>query len=145
MVALVSVKKRGVYIFYTFGEPQPTTSLWPVSQKRDIRSDSEHNLDVLEITADYGKTRFKESGMAMGSTSIYRFSTGESDPLSAIAEYDWEWEYGRGDWQTKTHTYIKITSDAAYFDLHAVSVAWEGDNQVFRKQWENKLCETTFS
>jgi putative CocE/NonD family hydrolase len=126
------------------GEPEPTTSLRPVSQKREIRFDSQRNLDVLEITADNGKTRFEETGMEMGSKSLYRFSIGETDPLSAIAEYDWEWEYGRGDWQTKTHTYTKITSDAAYFYLHAVSVAWEGGNQVFHRQWQQKFKRDHF-
>jgi hypothetical protein len=126
------------------GEPEPTTSLRPVSQKRDIRFDSEQDLNVLEITADNGKTRFEETGMEMGSTSLYRFSISESDPLSAIAEYDWEWEYGRGEWQTKTQTYTKITSDATYFYLHAVSVAWEGDNQIFHKQWDRKFKRDHF-
>ncbi len=126
------------------GEPEPTTSLRPVSQKRDISFDEEQNLNVLEIAADNGKTRFEETGMEMGSTSTYRFSIDESDPLSAIAEYDWEWEYGRGDWQTKTHTYTKITSDADYFYLHATSVAWEGGSQIFHKQWDQKYKRDHF-
>jgi hypothetical protein len=126
------------------GEPEPTTSLRPVSQSRDISFDSEQNLNVLEIVADNGKTRFEETGMEMGSTSRYRFSIGESDPLSATAEYEWEWEYGRGDWQTKTHTYTKITSDATNFYLHAVSDAWESGNQIFHKQWDQKFKRDHF-
>jgi hypothetical protein len=126
------------------GEPEPTTSLRPVSQKRDIRFDSEQDQNVLEITADNGKTRFEETGMEMGSKSLYRFSIGESDPLSAIAEYEWEWEYGRGDWQTKTRTYTKVTSDATHFYLHAVSVAWEGGKQIFHKQWDQKFKRDHF-
>ncbi len=82
--------------------------------------------------------------MEMGSTSLYRFSIDESDPLSAIAEYDWEWEYGRGDWQTKTRTYTKVTSDAEYFYLHALSVAWESGNQIFHKQWNKKFKRDHF-
>ncbi|MCP4877842.1 MAG: CocE/NonD family hydrolase [Gammaproteobacteria bacterium] len=121
------------------GEPEPTTVLRPVSQKREIKYDVEQNLSLLEIDADNGKTRFEETGIEMGSKSTYRFGIGESDPLSAIAEYDWEWEYGREDWQTRTHTFTRVTCDQSYFYLHAVSTAWEGDQQVFRKQWDRKF------
>jgi hypothetical protein len=126
------------------GEPESTTVLRTVSQNRKIRYNAEKNLNVLEIAADNGKTRFEETGMEMGSKSIYRFSIGESDPLSAIAEYDWEWEYGRGDWQTKTHTYTRITCDGTHFFLHAVSTAWECDQRVFRKQWDRKFKRDYF-
>jgi len=126
------------------GEPEFTTVLRPVSQNREIRHDAERNLNVLEIVADNGKTRFEETGMEMGSKSLYRFSIGESDPLSAIAEYDWEWEYGRGDWQTRTHTYTRITCDRTQFYLHAVSIAWECDQRIFRKQWDRKFKRDCF-
>ena len=126
------------------GEPEFTTVLRPVSQNREIRHDAERNLHLLEIVADNGKTRFEETGMEMGSKSLYRFSIDESDPLSAIAEYDWEWEYGRGDWQTRTHTYTRITCDRAHFYLHAESTAWESEQRIFRKQWNRKFKRDYF-
>ncbi len=43
----------------------------------------------------------------------------EFGSLSAVAVY--EWEFGRGDWQTKTYTYTKVTSDAEHFYFHAIS------------------------
>ncbi|MDH3856676.1 MAG: CocE/NonD family hydrolase [Gammaproteobacteria bacterium] len=126
------------------GEPEVTTVLRAVSQHRKIRYNDEQNLNVLEIVADNGKTRFEETGMEMGSKSLYRFSIAESDPLSAIAEYDWEWEYGRGDWQTRTHSYTRITCDLAHFYLHAISTAWECDQRIFRKQWDHKFKRDYF-
>ena len=125
-------------------EPELTTVLRPVKQKREVRYDAEQNLHRLEVTADNGMTRFEETGMEMGSRSLSRFSIGESDPLSAIAEYDWEWEYGRGDWRTRTHCFTRITCDHQYFYLHAVSSAWEGDRQVFNKQWDQKFDRDHF-
>jgi len=126
------------------GEPEVTTVLRPVSQNREIRHDAEQNLNLLEIVADNGKTRFEETGMEMGSKSLYRFSIDESDPLSAIAEYDWEWEYGRADWQTRTHTYTRITCDRTHFYLNAVSTAWESGQRIFRKQWDRKFKRDYF-
>jgi putative CocE/NonD family hydrolase len=126
------------------GEADPVTSLRAVDQQRSIRFDDEAGLSVLEISADNGKTRFEGSGMEMGSKSLYRFSINEADPLSAMAEYEWEWEYARGDWRTRTFTYTKITCDADYFYLHALATAWEGDDQVFHKQWEQKFARDHF-
>ena len=126
------------------GEADATTRLRPVKQSRTVSFDSQTNLSTTTIKADNGKTRFEESGMKMGSTSSYRFSIAESDPLSAKAEYDWQWEYERGDWQTKTHTYTKLTSDAEYFYLQATSEAWEGDEQIFRKEWDRKFKRDHF-
>ena len=101
-------------------------------------------MNVIEVKADNGKMKIKESGMEMGSKSLYRFSIGESDPLSAIAEYEWEWEYGRGTWQTKTHTYTRITSDLNHFYLYAVLIAWENNKQVFKKVWDEKFKRDHF-
>jgi putative CocE/NonD family hydrolase len=126
------------------GEPELTTVLRSVDQKREISYDAEQDLHRLEITADNGMTRFEETGMEMGSRSLSRFSIGDSDPLSAIAEYDWEWEYGRGDWRTRTHSFTRITCDQQNFYLHAVLTAWEGDRQIFNKQWDQKFKRDHF-
>ena len=120
------------------------TALRPVHQQRGIRFDAERQLSVLEISADNGKTRFERSGMEMGSRSLYRFSINDTDPLSAIAEYEWEWEFGRGEWQTRTRTYTRVSSDESYFYLHAVAIAWEGDDEVFHKQWDRKFLRDRF-
>ncbi len=121
------------------GDAEPMTTLRPVAQSRRIFIDETTRLNVLEIKADNGKSRFERTGMEMGSTTLSRFSIGESDPLSAMAEYQWEWEFGRGAWQVKTHTYTRITSDASFFYLHALATAWEGGEQVFNKQWDQKF------
>ncbi len=121
------------------GDAEPMTMLRPVAQSRRIFIDETTRLNVLEIKADNGKSRFERTGMEMGSTTLCRFAIGESDPLSAMAEYQWEWEFGRGEWQVKTHTYTRITADASFFYLYALATAWEGGEQVFNKQWDQKF------
>ena len=81
----------------------------------------------------------------MGSESLYRFTNNGSDPLSPMAEYEWHWEYGRGDWQTRTYTYTRVISDTEYFYLHAISTAWEGDVQIFRRQLDKNSYATIFN
>jgi hypothetical protein len=126
------------------GEPVANTTLREVEQKRVSYKDPDSGLNVLEIIADNGKKRFDDSSMEMGSTSLSRFSIDDTDPLSAKAEYEWIWEYSREDWQTKTKTNTVITSDLIYFYLKAESIAWEGDVEVFRKQWDQKYLRDHF-
>jgi hypothetical protein len=125
-------------------EEDPTITIREFNQNRQSSFDEKRNVNVMEIKADNGKIRIKESGMEMGSKSLHRFSISESDPLSACAEYEWEWEYGRGNWQTKTHTYTKITSDLNHFYLYAVLIAWEDNKQVFKKVWDEQFKRDHF-
>ena len=128
----------------TLEEEDPTTTMREFRHNRKFSFNTKQNVNVIEVKADNGKMKIKESGMEMGSKSLYRFSIGESDPLSAIAEYEWEWEYGRGTWQTKTHTYTRITSDLNHFYLYAVLIAWENNKQVFKKVWDEKFKRDHF-
>ena len=140
----VSTEAPKDFINNNLSEEESTITIREFSQNRQSSFDKKQNLNIMEVKADNGKIRIKESGMEMGSKSVDRFSIGESDPLSATAEYEWEWEYGRGNWQTKTHTYTKITSDLNYFYLHAVLIAWEGGKQVFKKGWDQKFKRDHF-
>jgi hypothetical protein len=126
------------------GKPVANTTLREVDQKRLIYKDSDSGLNVMEIVADNGKKGFDDRGIEMGSTSLSRFSISDTDPLSAKAEYEWIWEYSREDWQTKTRTNTVITSDLKYFYLKAESIAWEGEVEIFRKQWDQKYLRNHF-
>ncbi len=126
------------------GDSIASTTLREVEQKRVRYKDPDIGLNILEIVADNGKKRFDDSGMEMGSTSLSRFLINDTDPLSAKAEYEWIWEYSREDWQTKTKTNTVITSDLKYFYLKAESIAWEGEVEVFRKQWNQKYLRDHF-
>ena len=94
-----------------FGEPVPNLTLRKVEQKRNTYKDPHSGLNILEIVADNGEKRFHDSGVAMGSTALTRFSVGDNDPLSAKAEYEWVWEFSRENWQTKTKTNTTIRSE----------------------------------
>lgn len=126
------------------GEPIASMTLREVEQKRNTYKDPHSGLNILEIVADNGEKRFHDSGVAMGSTALTRFSVGDNDPLSAKAEYEWVWEFSRENWQTKTKTNTTITSDLKYFYLKAESIAWEGGVEIFRKQWDHKYLRDHF-
>ena len=126
------------------GKPIATTQLREVEQTRSISKDEESGLTVYEIYADNGKIRYNQNDLEMASVNTQRYSINESDPLSAVAEYDWEWEYSRGDWSIRTKTYTKISCDLDYFYLDAESIAWEGGQKVFSKAWSKKYPRDHF-
>ena len=125
-------------------EPIATTSLRNVDLSRSQHRDPETGMNILEIRADNGKTRFEHSALEMGSSSLHRFSIEDSNPLSAKAEYEWNWEYSRGEWSIVTRTRTTITCDHAYFYLKAESIAWEANTEVFRKGWDQKYPRDNF-
>lgn len=126
------------------GEPVATTTLRGVKQNRLLITDPETGQSTLEIYADNGKTRFEHSQMEMGSVMTQRYSINNSDPLTARAEYKWDWEYSRGDWSVTTKTRTVVSCDAVYFYLEAESTAFEGDNQMFKKSWNQKYPRDHF-
>lgn len=126
------------------GEPIATTILREVKQNRRLITDPETGLSTIEIHADNGKTRFEHSQMEMGSVTTQRYSINGTDPLSARAEYEWDWEYSRADWLITTRTRTVVSCDASYFYLEAESIAFEGEQEVFRKKWNHKYPRDYF-
>ncbi len=127
------------------GEPLSTTQLREFNQQRNVTVNPETGEHVFEIFADNGKVRFENNRLEMGSTTLQRYSIETDDPLSAKAEYEWEWEYARGpNWSIKTFTRTVVTCDVQHFFLKAKSIAWEKDNEVFRKNWKKKYLRDFF-
>ena len=126
------------------GEADSTTQLRPVDLRRNLQTDEADGRQVLRIEADNGKVRFERTAMEMGSRALSQFAIHSSDPLSASAEYEWEWEYGRDDWQVRTLTHTRITSDAEHFYLDAESTAWEGETLAFNKTWKKQFKRDHF-
>ena len=127
------------------GQPLATTQLRETRQTRTTSVDPESGNHVWEINADNGATRFDDSQLEMASRNLQRYTIHPEDPLSATAEYEWEWEYSRGkEWATKTWTRTEITCDQEFFHLKAESVAWEHDQKVFSKTWNQKYRRDFF-
>lgn len=114
-----------------------TAQLREVDLQRSTHVDETTGCHIFEISADNGKTKFEGNGIEMSSTSMQRCTIHPDKPQSAMAEYEWVWEYGRGsDWNTKTFTRTVMTCDEHNFYIKAQSQAWEGDEQVFEKFWD---------
>ena len=92
------------------------------------------------IRDDMGEKRNPHHGMEVGATIIQKFFIHPDDPLSARAETIWEYTYRRGDWCARVETRHLMTSDAHSFVLYRKVTAYEGDNQVLEKVWNDVIA-----
>jgi hypothetical protein len=51
----------------------------------------------------------------------------------------WTKEMGRGDWRVSTRTRIVMTATASEFRLTAELDAWEGDERVYSRNWDETI------
>lgn len=68
----------------------------------------------------------------------------DDDPLSVRAEYTCECGVGRGDWQTRTKGRLTMTCSADTFFVTAELDAYEGEQQVFSRNWGLKVPRDGF-
>ena len=46
---------------------------------------------------------------------------------------------GRGDWQVRTRTRVVMTATATEFRLIGELDAWEGDQRVYSRDWDETI------
>ena len=85
---------------------------------------------------DAGTTRLDASGWTCGNVIRRRFEIRPDDPLSASVELEGEDVYGRaGGLDIRIRTWMRMTSDAARFHVHARLEADEDGRCVFSRTW----------
>jgi len=95
---------------------------------------------VTLITNDFGEHRDLDHGLLSGSQTQERWSIHPDDPLSAKADISWQQTGGRDKWHWTTEVITTMHSDADMFYLHARLVAWENDDIVFERCYEDTIA-----
>jgi uncharacterized protein len=63
----------------------------------------------------------------------------ENDPLGAVAELSHTQTLSRDEWQIKVETRMRLSSTGHAFSLQGSLHAWEGANEVCRREWDRSL------
>ena len=63
----------------------------------------------------------------------------ENDPLSAVAELRNTQTLSRNEWQIRVETQLRMSSTANAFLLQGSLRAFEGDNEVCRRDWDRSI------
>ncbi|MBY7144381.1 CocE/NonD family hydrolase [Virgibacillus sp. NKC19-3] len=106
---------------------------------RELKHDLVQGAWKLEDYSDEGERKLLTNGVEHGSKNKNTFMIKENDPLSAKVSCEWELKVGRDDWQTKLKSFSEMTSDETTFYLTNNLVAFENDNEVFRKTWKTDI------
>lgn len=77
--------------------------------------------------------------MECGSENTNYFRIKEGDPLSASLQSDWVLHVGRDEWQTRLETTSKMTADHTHFHIYNHLIAYEGDEEIFNKEWKTSI------
>ncbi|WP_126425084.1 CocE/NonD family hydrolase [Brevibacillus marinus] len=109
------------------------------SRKREVQHDLIEGVWRLIDVSDEGARRLLPNGIEYGSVNRNIYTIQEGNPLSAHVRCEWTLNVGRGDWQTRLESVSTMSSDAAQFFITNELVAYEGEEQVFRKTWKHVI------
>ena len=83
--------------------------------------------------------RIDRIGLELGTQSKSQFHVEEDDPLSAVAELRWNQTMSREAWQIRIETQLRLSSTRNAFLLQGGLRAWEGANEVCRREWSRSI------
>lgn len=94
---------------------------------------------VLDTFDDFGLFRQAADGLEIGNTVGQRFSIHEDDPTTARHETSWTYELGRRDWRIRIGSRSVMTCGPDNFHLSVEVEAYEGDERVFSRNWQEAI------
>ena len=78
--------------------------------------------------------------MLIGQEPPSQFHVEEDDPLSSVAELGWTQTMSRDAWQIRIETQMRLSCTGEVFLLQASLRAWEGANEVCRREWDRAIA-----
>jgi uncharacterized protein len=84
--------------------------------------------------------RIERIGLESGSKVASTFHVDDDDPLSAVAELRRTDTKSREGWQVRIETQMRLACTRDVFLLQASLRAWEGENEVCRRDWERAIA-----
>ena len=108
--------------------------------RRFVEQDLIHGTQALCVEEDLGDVENLTHGLCTGETMSERWQIHPDDPLSAHATQIWEQRLSRGDWRVKTRAEAVMTADATHLHMRASLTAWEGDEVLFCRDFNEKVA-----
>jgi len=123
-------------------ESTPAEEFTTLKQGRSS-STIDHDLAAgwrqIRLYADYGVERIEAHGLETAAVSSEILSICDPEPNSAEAVATWQVGFRRHDWRIKIETMTRVTSDRECFRLEAKLDAFEGDKQIFTREWRAEV------
>jgi hypothetical protein len=84
--------------------------------------------------------RIDRIGLELGTQNKSTFHVEENDPLSATKELRRTQTMAREAWQIRIETQMRLSCNGDAFLLQASLRAWEGANEVCRREWDRSIA-----
>ncbi len=83
--------------------------------------------------------RIDRIGLELGTQGKSQYHVEENDPLSAVAELRHTQTLSRNEWQIRVETQLRLSSTGNAFLVQGGLRAWEGANEVCRRDWDRSI------
>jgi hypothetical protein len=83
--------------------------------------------------------RIDRIGLELGTQGHSQFHVEEDDPLSAVVELRKNQTMSREGWEIRVETWMRLSSTRNAFLLQGGLIAWEGANEVCRRDWDRSI------
>ena len=107
------------------------------SASRTITEDMVTGQITLTVTSDEGAHENLSHGLIHDESLTEIWDIDPADPLCARATHVWDQTRSRGPWRTRTEARALMTSTATHLRLQASLRAWDGDELVFERHWDD--------
>jgi hypothetical protein len=84
--------------------------------------------------------RIDRLGLELGTHDDSKLDVAEDDPLSAVNDLRRTWTVSRDAWQVRIETRMRLSCTRDVFLLQASLRAWEGDDEVCRRDWDRSIA-----
>ncbi len=83
--------------------------------------------------------RIDRIGLESGTQDKTEYRVEDNDPLSAVAELRHTQTLSRDEWQIRVETQLRMSSTRTAFLLQGSLRAWDGANEVCRRDWDRSV------
>jgi len=120
--------------------PMTRTELRPVHRERTVRQDLSTGETVYTVIGDDSCAyRIDAIDLEVEASGLRQYRIIDENPLSAQEKITWTWEFRRKNWSVRTETCTTISATKDAFVVKATLDAYEGDDRVFCKSWNQTV------
>ncbi len=123
----------------TSAEPEKVSFIEPPERRWTVTRDLATDTSTLEVVKNEGIRHLHAIGTEVHERAVERYSVQDDDLNSVQGEVHWVYAMCRDEWNVRTETFTRLTSNETEFHLHARLDAFEGDQRIYSRNWTSVI------
>lgn len=124
---------------YHLPETSTNKELRPGQTRKSIQLDPVTGVQKIRTQTDYGHHWYSSCDTSVDFTIDQLLSVHPDDPNSAKSETQLQVKMQQGEIETALQSHYEMTSSSEYYFIRAMWQAWEGDQCIFEKHFDEKI------